>query len=58
MDPASVPPLPDYIELVIYSYLLVVAAIGCFLYSRLWRSARDTESSTTRGDGSQSNSQL
>ncbi|EMA41872.1 hypothetical protein [Halobiforma nitratireducens] len=45
MDPVSVPAVPPAVELAIYGYFVLVAAIGCYLQSRLWLSARRTGTS-------------
>ena len=36
MDPASISSVPPFVELAIYGYFLLVAAIGCYLNGRLW----------------------
>ena len=49
MNPASISSVPPVVELAIYGYFLLVAAIGCYINGRLWLG--NTRSDEESGDG-------
>ncbi|SDQ20785.1 hypothetical protein [Natronobacterium texcoconense] len=46
MDPVALPAVPPAVELAIYGYFVLVAAIGCYLHGRLWFGARGRDGNT------------